>query len=108
MRANFPRSAVDWLLEPVQRRSSPFSVRGFCEQCGTPLLFQYDDSPHVSLAVGAFDDPSSLRPLEHGGVESRLSWVDIGADLPTERCDDDPDYRRLVEQANWTPPFDPH
>lgn len=104
--ANFPRDAVDWTGRPRLRRSSPFSVRGFCGECGTPLSFQYDDSEHVSLSVGAFDDPSDLKPVEHGGVESRLPWVRIDPDLPEERCGDDPDYRKLVAESRWTPPFD--
>jgi hypothetical protein len=103
--ANFARETVAWEGEPLQRRSSPFAVRGFCGSCGTPLSFQYDDSDHVSLAVGAFDDPSALRPVEHGGIESRLPWVSIAPELPAERCDEDPDYRRLVEETGWTPPF---
>lgn len=104
--ANFPRNEVTWQGEPVRRRSSPFSVRGFCGECGTPLLFEYDDSPHVCIAVGAFDDPEPLRPLEQGGIESRLSWAVVPEGLPSERCDDDPDYRRLVRETGWTPPFD--
>ena len=104
--ANFPRHEVTWSREPAKRRSSPLAVRGFCDACGTPLCFQYDDSDHVSLAVGAFDDPNRFRPEQHGGIESRLAWVNIDPELPTERCDDDPDYRRLVEQTSWKPPFD--
>jgi hypothetical protein len=103
--ANFPARSVAWTGRPRRRRSSPLATRGFCERCGTPLCFQYDDSEHVSLAVGAFDDPRSLRPTQHGGIESRLPWMTIDPELPSERCDDDPDYRRLVEQTGWTPPF---
>ena len=104
--ANFPRSAVRWSRRPAARRSSPLAVRGFCDHCGTPLSFQYEDSEHVSLAVGAFDEPANLRPVQHGGIESRLPWVRIAPELPEERCDDDPDYRRLLEQTKWSPPFD--
>jgi hypothetical protein len=104
--AGFPADQISWRGHPKLRRSSPFSVRGFCGECGTPLTFEYDDATHVSISIGAFDDPAALPPREHGGIESKLPWVDIAADLPTERCDDDPDYRRLVKETNWTPPFD--
>jgi len=104
--ANFPREAVTWTRKPALRRSSPLAVRGFCGECGTPLSFKYDDSAHVSLAVGAFDEPNRLRPQQHGGIESRLAWVNVDPELPQERCDDDPDYRVLVQQTKWTPPFD--
>ena len=103
--ANFPRGSVVWSCEPTKRRSSPFASRGYCDKCGTPLCFEYDDSDHVSLSVGAFDEPGSLRPSQHGGVESMLPWVRIDAQLPTERCDDDPDYRHLVKKTGWSPPF---
>lgn len=104
--AGFRRERVRWHGERTERRSSPLAVRGFCSACGTPLSFQYDDSPWVSISVGAFDEPAPLVPREHGGVESRLPWADAGAGLPTERCDDDPDYARLREETGWTPPFD--
>jgi len=104
--ANFPRDSVTWSSEPRRRRSSAFATRSFCEHCGTPLCFQYDDSDHVSISVGAFDKADGLRPIQHGGIESKLHWVSIDPELPTERCDDDPDYRRLVEETHWRPPFD--
>ncbi len=105
--ANFREDAVVWQGEPAMWRSSPLAVRGYCRECGTPLSFQYNDSEHISLSVGAFDEPAILRPVEHGGVESRLPWVGIDTELPSERCEDDPDYRRLIEQTGWTPPCVP-
>ncbi len=79
-------------------------MRAFCSACGTPLAFQYDDSNLQSLSVGAFDDASTLVPEQHGGVESRLSWVSVDDHLPEERCDDDPDYRQLLIDTGWRPP----
>lgn len=104
--ANFAKTAVRWEGEPTRRRSSPLAVRGFCGDCGTPLCFEYDDSDHVSLAVGAFDEPSGLRPSQHGGIEGRIAWISIDPHLPGERCDDDSDYRALRERFQWRPPFD--
>jgi uncharacterized protein (DUF1330 family) len=103
--ANFSRDCVTWHGAPRWRRSSPFAQRGFCAECGTPLAFSYDDSEHVSLAVGAFDDPRALRPTQHGGIESRLPWAQIGPGLPEEHCADDADYRALVEASGWQAPF---
>jgi len=103
--ANFARDCVTWSGEPRWRRSSPLAQRGFCGDCGTPLAFSYDDSEHVSLAVGAFDDPRTLRPTQHGGIESRLPWVRIDPALPAEQCADDADYRALVEASGWRAPF---
>jgi hypothetical protein len=44
----------------------------------------------MTLMLGAFDDPASLRPSDHYGIEGRLPWVDINADLPGEETDVDP------------------
>ncbi len=104
--ANFPRDAVAWEGAPTLRRSSPFAVRGFCAQCGSPLSFQYDDADHISLSVGCFDEPALFEPMQHVGIESKLPWLNIVDDLPIERTDDDPDYQRLVRRAGWRPPFD--
>ncbi len=105
MMANFRAAEVTWTGKARSlRRSSPLALRGFCVECGSPLSFQYDDSDHVSIPVGALDAPEALRPLQHGGIESRLPWIAIDPHLPEERCDEDPDYRSLVERTGWRPP----
>jgi hypothetical protein len=103
--ANFPTPELVWTgRQRKLYRSSPLAVRGFCPECGTPLSFQYGDSPHTSVAVGALDDPERVRPMQHGGIESRVSWLELHDDLPRERTDDDPDYRHLLEVTAWKPP----
>ena len=104
--ANVPRAALIWRGAPQRRRSSPHAVRGVSGACGTPRCVEYDDSEHVSLSVGAFDHPESLRPTEHGGVEGMLPWVHAEPGLPRERTDEDADYRRLCAQSGWKPPFE--
>jgi hypothetical protein len=103
--ANFPRAALAWTgKKQVLRESSPFAVRGFCGDCGSPLSFQYMDSAHISVSVGALDHPERARPTQHGGIESKIAWVAIDSHLPAERVDDDPDYRALLEETGWRPP----
>jgi hypothetical protein len=103
--ANFPRSALKWTgKERKLRRSSPLAVRGFCADCGSPLSFEYGDSDHTSVSVGCLDKPERAIPTQHGGIESKLAWVTLGDHLPTERVDDDPDYRALLERTGWKPP----
>ena len=36
-----------------------------------------------------------------------MPFIDPARRKRGERCEDDPDYRRLVEQTGWTPPFVP-
>lgn len=103
--ATVPRGTVAWQHEPAWRRSSPLARRAFCAACGSPLGFEYDDSDLISIPIGAFDSAESLVPSQHGGIESRLPWVRVDTHLPEERCDDDADYRKLVAQSGWVPPF---
>lgn len=103
--ANFPRTALKWSgKERRLRRSSPLAIPGFCGDCGSPLSFEYRDSDHTSVSVGALDLLERVTPTQHGGIESRIAWVTIDAHLPGERVDDDPDYRALLQQTRWKPP----
>ena len=103
--ANFPKDAVVWTGKSrALRPSSPLAVRSFCADCGSPLSFQYGNSDHVSISVGALDHPERVRPTQHSGIESKIAWIEIGAHLPSERTDDDPDYRALLKQTGWLPP----
>jgi len=103
--ANFPRGTLTWSgRERKLRRSSPLAVRGFCADCGSPLSFEYGDSDHTSVSVGALDNPGRVTPTQHGGIESKLAWVRVDDHLPVERVDEDPDYRSLLERTGWKPP----
>jgi len=61
-------------------KSSDLVERGFCSQCGTPLSFQHADNQHISMAIGAFDDPAAIPLNFQLGMEARLPQVD---QLPT-------------------------
>ena len=47
---------------PVAYASSKIARRGFCGGCGTPLTFEYLDSPRMDLSLGSLDEPGRLRP----------------------------------------------
>lgn len=86
---NLRKDQVVWTAgTPAEFASSKIAVRGFCNRCGTPLSFAYASSKNMDLAVGAFDDPSAIRPVSHFAVESRLvNWhADDG--LPGKRLDE--------------------
>jgi hypothetical protein len=70
--------------KPAIFRSSPIATRGFCPNCGSPLLLNYDDDDFIRLTAGSLDHPELVRPEGHYGVESRLPWVDCWNDLPSE------------------------
>jgi hypothetical protein len=72
---------------PKRFASSNFVKRGFCGDCGTPLTYEAPDG--LSLAAGAFDDPSQLPPTIQFGVECKLAFVDTIPALPERATLDD-------------------
>jgi hypothetical protein len=77
----FPQAAIVWRGEPAGFRASPIAVRTHCAACGTPLSLAYDGRDDIALTVGSMDDPASVQPKSHYGVEGRLPWADIGPTL---------------------------
>jgi len=72
---------------PKRFASSNFVQRGFCGDCGTPLTYEAPDG--LSLAAGAFDEPSQLPPTIQFGVECKLAFVDAIPALPERATLDD-------------------
>ena len=74
---------LEWTRsEPKRFQSSNFAFRGFCGACGTPLTYEAPDG--IALAIAAFDDPSSIRPIIQWGTEAKLPYVDEIHTLPQE------------------------
>lgn len=74
---------LEWTRgEPRRFDSSNKVRRGFCEACGTPLTFEWSDR-FVDLAIGAFDDPTPIRPVVQMAANAAVSWVAEIATLPT-------------------------
>ena len=76
---------------PSNFRSSDHVNRGFCNQCGTPLYYQHLGGPHVSIAIGAFDEPHNIEILYQMGLEGKhpslLHLNDIEETGTTEAAD---------------------
>ena len=66
---------------PKYFQSSNRVRRGFCADCGTPLTFE-PDGRTPGVAIGAFDDPSTLRPVIQMAVDARSPWLGELAALP--------------------------
>lgn len=64
--------------------SGPGSMRGFCEQCGTPLTWEgfYAGTQIVEFYIGALENPEDFPPILHASVKERLSWFDVQDGLP--------------------------
>jgi hypothetical protein len=64
--------------------SGPGAMRGFCDQCGTPLSWEGDAGglQAVEFYVGVMDEPEKFPPTLHASVKERLSWFDVNDGLP--------------------------
>lgn len=82
--AAYHTAQVTWTgKEPRWRQSSDIARRAFCPECGSALTWQHLASPEwIDLAIGAFDDASTLVPTEHLWVERRIPWMDTQDSLP--------------------------
>lgn len=73
------RGALAWF------KSSDLARRGFCRDCGTPMIFDYPDYPDIGILVGTFDSPAAVSPIVQYGIESRLPWFQHLPELPGDQ-----------------------
>ena len=77
------RGQVSWF------ESSPDNRRGFCRNCGTPLIFDTVTAKHLNVTLGSLDAPADHKPKTQIGVESRYSWFGELPDLPASDTSED-------------------
>jgi len=83
------KADLEWTRgEPKRFASSNKVDRGFCGGCGTPLTFEWHPRI-IDLAIAAFDDPASIKPVLQLGVESALPWVATVSDLRVKTPDEE-------------------
>lgn len=75
--------------EPKFFRSSHYAERGFCKDCGSPLIFRAIEDDWLSIQTGTLDDPEVAPPAGHYGIEGKISWLTIVDDLPRIRTEED-------------------
>ena len=80
-------------------RSSDVAERGFCETCGSRLIYRSFGGPVIAVDVGSLDHPEDVSPDYHSGVESQVPWLTIDDDLPRMRTDDNPNFVALKAAA---------
>lgn len=96
---NVPQANIAWQGTPTTYASSKFSLRGFCNRCGTPLSFAYVDSQRMDLAVGSLDEPGRIRPVSHYAIESRVEGWHADDGLPGQRLDSSERLARRWKEA---------
>lgn len=59
-------------------------TRHFCRNCGSPLYTSSLRHPDVVyVKAGILDDPSLVQPAYQSWCQSKVSWADLDASLPT-------------------------
>jgi hypothetical protein len=86
---NLRKDQVTWTASaPTYYVSSKIARRGFCGHCGTPLSFEFNDSPNMDLSIGSLDHPEVIKPVSHCSVETRIASWHAEDGLPGERLDE--------------------
>lgn len=93
-------------------KSSDLARRGFCRDCGTPMIFDYPDYPDIGVLVGCFDNPSAVPPVIQYGNESRVAWfgelTHLPGDRPTYSVDPNGYLPRIKASNRQHPDHDTH
>jgi adenylate cyclase len=84
--------------EPKYYRSSTWMERGFCAQCGSPLVVR--DATGFAVMIGSLDHPEDFPPTSHCGIESQVPWLKIDDELPRRRTEDDPSFIAIIEATD--------
>jgi len=68
--------------EPKRYKTDTGAYRTFCEECGTSMTYENDESPNeIDITTGSLDDPEHFAPNRDVFPEEKLSWVDlVGSD----------------------------
>lgn len=76
----------------------PESQRGFCADCGTPLIMRDLTDTHA-VYIATLDHPEDWPPtIGHSGMESRIPWDTINDDLPCWETESDPEFNKSREE----------
>lgn len=74
------RGEVGWF------QSSDIVRRGFCRDCGTPMLFDVVERDTINVVLGSLDDPEAVTPTFQCGSAEKMPWfgeldaVELSAD----------------------------
>ena len=76
-------------------RSSKIAERGFCGDCGSPIVFRYDGVAGVWVLLGSLDRPgewpltadATWGEVKHVCVKSKVPWFEITDSLEQRTVD---------------------
>ncbi|MDI2592960.1 GFA family protein [Pseudomonas sp. N3-W] len=81
-----PMAAFAWLAgTPARYDSSASCVRCFCSNCGAQLALITTLSPErIDVTIATLDHPELARADRHIWTTSRLPWLHLDEQLPSE------------------------
>ena len=69
--------------EPKTFRSSPHVARGFCDRCGTSILYRSDNRPEVmDVPTATADHPERFPPQREIWLGEKVPWEMVNPELP--------------------------
>jgi hypothetical protein len=81
--------------------SSDVARRGFCRDCGTPLIFDYPHDQGIGVLAGTLDRPDLVPPVIQYGTETRVPWFDHLPGLPGQPIDEN-DPEGVIQRVRAT------
>ena len=75
--------------EPAWFHSSGPVRRGFCAQCGTPLLFETVGFDGMTVTLGSLDNPGAVPPVSGYGDEAKYPWIAEACARPGRATEDE-------------------
>jgi hypothetical protein len=87
---------------PAIFQTSPFGERGFCEKCGSRLIWQHVDGKkpeYTNVSLGSLDNSVAVEPTSHQCVESQIPWYRPNDDLPKMTSDEMPELVALWQAS---------
>ncbi len=55
--------------------STPGKLRHFCSQCGSHLIAEWLDKPHIILRAASLDDDPKMEPVRHIWTSHDRPWM---------------------------------
>ena len=92
---------------PAEFDSSDAAARGFCSACGTSLYYRSLGGPHVSISIGAFDEPQRIEVLYQMGLEGKhpsLMDLDAVEEVGTTEQNDGAEALATIRASNHQHP----
>jgi hypothetical protein len=82
--ARVPRDKFRYLSGEAKLQafeSSPGKLRRFCSVCGSHVLAERPDDPHVILRVATLDEDPGVAPLIHIWRSHEVPWCDYEGNI---------------------------